>query len=87
LWQSGRRPVLVGIAEDEFARFNVPARTGSRFDASALDRKLSKAIAIAEMIVCRIEGRNGLQIERRENFNGWQLRQECLVFLGAPLAS
>ena len=78
--------VFIRIPEEELARLERRACTGSRLDAHALDLRLRHAIAIAEMIVRIVERRSGLEIECRERFHPGELRRVLLVLANAALS-
>ena len=67
LRQSGREVELIGITEEKFARLDERARSRRRVVAAAFDRRLRQTVAIAEMLVRVIEGRNGCEIEARQH--------------------
>ena len=85
LRQIGGRSVFVRVAEDEFTRLERRAGAGRRHLAGALDDRLREPVAIAEVVVCIVERRRRLQVQRREHLNAFAPRDELVVLrLAAP---
>ena len=83
---AGHVAVLVGIAEDEFARLQRAARAGRRLVARALDDRLRQPVAVAEVVVRVVERRGGVEVERREHLHPLASRDECSMLRLAALA-
>ena len=80
LRQIGGRSVFVRVAEDEFARLERRAGAGRWHFASALDDRLGKPVAVAEMVMRVVERRRRLQVQRGEHLNAFALCDEFGVF-------
>ena len=52
---------------------------GRRDLASAFDDRLREPVAVAEMVVCVVEWRRRLQVQRREHLHAFALRDEFVV--------
>src|SRR6185503_5922023 len=85
LWQIDRRSVLVGIAENEFARLERAARSGRGVFSRSFDDRLGKPVAITEMIMGMVERRHGLEVQGRENLHTVARRYQLLMFRHAAV--
>src|SRR5580700_4104807 len=65
LWQIGGRSVFVRVAEDEFAGFEQPPGPGSRNLSGVFHDRLGEPVAVPEMVMCIVEWRRRLQVQRR----------------------
>ena len=54
-WLAGHVAGFVGVAEDELARLQRPARAGRRLVARPLDDGLGEPVMVTEMVVCIVE--------------------------------
>src|SRR6185312_5170140 len=75
-----RRSVLVGIAENEFARLERTARSGRGVFSRSFDDRLREPVAITEMIMGMVERRHGLEVQGRENLHAVARRYQLLMF-------
>ena len=83
---AGQVPVFVGVAEDEFARLQEPARAGRRFVARPLDDRLREPVAVTEVVVRVVERRGGVEVERREQLHSLASSDEFSMLRLATLA-
>ena len=80
LRQIGGRSVFVRVAEDEFAGFERPPGAGCRNLSGAFHDRLGEPVAVAEMVMCIVERRRRLQVQRREHLHAFAPCHEVGVF-------
>ena len=83
---AGHVAVLVGVAEEEFARLQRAARAGRRLVARALDDRLRHPVAVAEVVVRVVERRGRVEVERREHLRPLATRDEGPMLRLAAIA-
>ena len=79
-WRQGHGAVLVRVTEDKLSGLEGRTGAGRRHFTRALDHRLGKAVAVAEMIMGVIERWDGLNIKRRERFDAFAFGQELGMF-------
>src|SRR4030095_15317750 len=79
LWQVGGRSVFVGIAEDEFTGLEGSTSAWCRHFAGALDDRLREPITVTKVVMCIIERRSRLEVQRRQHLNAFTLCDELVM--------